>query len=253
MLTLIQPIGRYFQLDEQGFVLNDTRSDAIPIYLNQLLETITAAYQATYGDALHSVWLRGSLARGLFVQSISDIDTFALVYQANIRWKNVDLVNFDKSSFPFEVECCISSFSETFTQQNPALAMQIQTQAHCLWGKDIRTELPKHRPSKTMAMHYKWLVEDIQAFLIQKRYHPKDSQAILKLLLRSGFELVMPRLGRYTPDLYYCYISFACYYPDKELLMREILWHYLNPLDFERIVYLVRTLGTWMLKEYEDF
>ncbi len=249
----IRPIGRYFKLDDQGFVLNDTHPSDIPHSYTILLKQLITAYQVTYPDKLHSIWLRGSLARGLFIEKISDIDVFALLKTPNIRWENATLKQFHTEQYPFSIETCISSYSNDFLTKNPALAMQIQTQSHCLWGQDIRADLPLYRPSKLMALSYRWLELDIKIFLEKENKATEEYQSILKLLLRTAFELVMERANQYTPDLYYCYLTSARFYPTKELVLREILWHYLNPLDFERIVYLVRTLSPWIIEQLEDF
>ncbi len=48
-----------------------------------LLRSIIDAYQAVYGKELLGVYLRGSLPQGLFLQGVSDVDTYALVLEGN--------------------------------------------------------------------------------------------------------------------------------------------------------------------------
>jgi tRNA nucleotidyltransferase (CCA-adding enzyme) len=96
----IKPIGKYLSQEENGFIVNDLSIEKIDEKWLPILETIVETYQAKLGENLVSVYLRGSVARNLAVDNISDLDTFALVKSTfsdkKIRWK---MANFQSSTF----------------------------------------------------------------------------------------------------------------------------------------------------------
>ena len=72
----------------------------------------------------------------------------------------------------------------------------------------------------------------------------------MRLLLRSGYELVMHREGRWTNDLYLCYESMARHHPDTAELARETLELALNPVsDGDRTTALVQRYTPWIYSE----
>ena len=73
---------------------------------------------------------------------------------------------------------------------------------------------------------------------------------LTKVVIRAGFELVMEREQRYTTSLYYCYQSFAKYYPQKASLMEHALRLYLNPSStLNDLTQLAHNLCDWLVRE----
>lgn len=73
---------------------------------------------------------------------------------------------------------------------------------------------------------------------------------LTKILVRSGFELVMEREQRYTTCLYWCYRSFASHYPGRAALMERALFFYLNPSGSpDDLLPLARDLGEWLVDQ----
>src|SRR5690606_41345984 len=65
--------------DAEGFL--PTRPDRRPIAgpWASAVALVVDAYRDRLGPALHSVYVRGSVARGLAVEGVSDLDTFAVL------------------------------------------------------------------------------------------------------------------------------------------------------------------------------
>lgn len=247
----IEPIGSYFPMDEDGFILNPTHWNKIEADWTLVIHEIVEAYHLNIGEALKAIYVRGSVAKGEAVKGFSDIDMFALVKpnfsEKPIRWKTADFQKVleqqlqRKYSFVKAIECNIATYQTAFLTSN--LAMVIQTQSLCVWGEDVSSLIPPYQPNEQLRLNSKWLKEDIQAFknLSTVAYQPEDGQAMLKILLRVGFELVMPQVGKFTNDLYLCYRDFSIYYPKYEADMRQCLFWYLNPpsqkQDLEKVVY----------------
>jgi predicted nucleotidyltransferase len=200
--------------------------------------------------------LRGSVARGNSVDDFSDIDIFALIYDWEERWKMAewqpDLQKELQTEFPFvrEVEIMMTPYFEDFSQKNPRLAMIVKTQSLGIFGNDLSKTIPPFLPNEKMILHLTWLEEDVNDFLQKEKTTTRDCQEVTKILIRSGFELVMEKEQKFTTDLYFCYHIFSKYFPEKEDEMREMLHLYLNPMEEELYLKkLVRSLGNWMVEK----
>lgn len=255
----IQPIGAFLSMDADGFIINDLKIENIQSIWNKPIDIIVQQYQNYYKERLHSIYLRGSVGRGLAVPYVSDMDTFALIYSDKfIRWENMkkqmEIEQIIQSKFPFVngIEMNIASFGDNFYKKNPRLGMVIQTQSLCIYGNNISKELPKFRPTD-LCLNTKWFAEDLNEFkekLAFKSITKTDCKAIMKLIIRVGFELVVEREQRFTPDLYLCYKCFSKYYPNKEKEMRQALDYFLNPItDLQILTAFVNQFRHWFLLE----
>ena len=83
---MIKPIGDYFPQAPDGTILNPCSPDHIPVAWRPGITYLASLYQRFLGDRLHSVYLRGSIVRGLPEASVLDIDSFALVHDLEPRW-----------------------------------------------------------------------------------------------------------------------------------------------------------------------
>lgn len=256
----VEAIGGFFPLDAQGYVINPTDEHLIPTSWHPLLHQFLHVYQYHFGKNLNSMWVRGSLARGYLRATWSDVDVFALVSQQRPqRWKELippaEQQKQLKKLLPpgFEQvqwEMMYSSFDKYEVAVMPKLAMLIQTQSLCWWGEDIRAELPQYKPGKAMALHYRWLSTDWEEFQGTTHHNSATIQSFLKSLIRTAFELVMLRLGKFTPDLYWCVDGFSQYYPEKGLTMKKILNLYDQPLKEKyQLSLLLEEITPWILGE----
>ncbi|HFB99280.1 MAG TPA: nucleotidyltransferase domain-containing protein, partial [Phaeodactylibacter sp.] len=233
----IQAIGNFFPQDKNGFILNDASLAKVPKHWLPVIEKIKNAYLKHLNKQVHSIYLRGSIARGVGVDYFSDVDVFALLRDVECRWEvaswQSSLEKKMQEEYPFvkEVEVMLSSYFKDFYKKNPRLAMVIKTQSLCIFGEDLNEEIPPFFPNEKMILHLTWLKDDVDDFLKKEKITKKEGQAMMKILLRSGFELVMEKEQKYTTDLYWCYQVFSKYFPKKEKEMRGILHLYLNPIE----------------------
>jgi hypothetical protein len=146
----------------------------------------------------------------------------------------------------------LATFDEAFLSSN--LGMIIKTQSLLLFGQDIAKQIRNYKAEESMMLNKHWLAKDLVSFLAieQADFELRNCQEIMKLILRSGFELVMRRVGKYTPDLYICYRDFSKYYPQKSTEMRQVLDWFLNPISDKSLLnYFIDKFGKWLLKEIE--
>ena len=251
----IRQVGGFFPLDEEGYIDNPCGWEHIDRRWYPPLSLIVKTYRRQLGDQLHSVWLRGSLARGLAVEGIADVDSFALVHlPVFVHWQEAPWQGEEAREvlqrFPFagEVEFVLNSFHEQLASCNRRLSMLIATQSMPLSGEDIRPLLPKCRPGPDMMLYCRRLASDMEIFRRKPTYTARDCRELTKAILRSSMEMTGAGTGQFTPDLYWCYRVFAGHFPSRAGAMRQMLHYYLNPVaGDERARSAILKLGRWLV------
>lgn len=254
--------GSFLPQDENGFILNTLSLTAVQPLWQPPLSVILAAYQTNFPTNLHSIYLRGSVARGLAVPHHSDIDLVALIENSDfIRWQTASCeAEIEKevlAKFPFVagIEMNIASYASDFYTQNPRVAMVLKTQSLCLWGESILPTLPPFLPSRAMCLNHQWLEADILAFqksLVEDTARLSDCQAMMKIIVRTGFELTVERVQKFTNDLDICCATFCNYYPNKSLEMRQALQWFLTPTRSKSaLLPFLASFGQWLIEECE--
>ncbi len=253
----IQPIGIYFPQDQEGHVLNPTRMELIPAHWRPLLEEVQEQYRIRLGESLHSIWLRGSVARGTAVDGVSDLDSFALVLdKPEICWQSADWeaevarALRQKYSFVGQIEFQLNSYVEYFAHAFPRISMIVKTQSLHLWGADIRSKLPDYHPGRDMCLYYRWIAGDVADYLQKPAISIDEWRSLLKTFIRAGFELVMEREQRFTLDLFCCVEAFSRHYAEKSGEMQLALQYFVEPPpSLRQKRRFVEKLGRWLEKE----
>lgn len=81
--TSIRKLGSVLDVDEEGYIVKAASNDKIQFKWPPAVDEVVEAYKQHLGDRLHSVYVRGSVARGEAIDDISDIDTVALITTSN--------------------------------------------------------------------------------------------------------------------------------------------------------------------------
>lgn len=259
-MAKVEAIGGFFPLDAQGNILNPTSRDLIPIPWHAALSAILATYQDHFGKNLQSLWVRGSLARGLANADWSDLDVFGLIQATDsVRWASISLSLRKEKKLrellpigfrQVPLEMMYSTFNLNEIGQMPKIGMLIKTQSLCWWGNDISPRLPNYRPGTSMMLHHRWLAADWEELAGARACGESTYQSFIKTLIRTAFELVMERSGKYTPDLYWCVEAFAQYYPKKAITLKKILNLYVQPLKEKyQLTALLEEITPWIISE----
>ncbi len=253
----IRPTGSYFEVDENSYLKNPASLDKIQEKWKPLVDDVIEVYRNKFGENLHSVYIRGSVAKGEAVDRVSDLDSFAYVNLSKEEiekgWQREGQVLL-KEKYPFAEDI------EITVMPVPEKASLMIAQSVCVYGESM--EVPPKKPGKDMLNHLyhfeerhanarKWL-ENISDD--EKEQIMSKCTWLMKDILRTGFELTMERSGRYTRDLYLFYKDFSEYYPDKEPLMRHILDLTLNPTsDKQKVLEIRDEIIPWMAEEAKKF
>jgi predicted nucleotidyltransferase len=279
----ILEIGQVLEPDDKGFIINQSNLDKIvdPWWL--VVEAVKEGYINNLGDKAHSIYIRGSVARGQAREQISDVDSLAVVHgkQPNLAW-GAGLSKELAERFPFcaGVEIVCLPYDELLHADdnvNASWRMMLKTQCVCIFGEDLTARLPAYRPGADMVVHaddvrrpIERLSDDLRALaLIGKlpfsaRFFKFLSDGcrpvvrlgcaeIMKRIIRAGFEVVMEEEGVYTRDLYPCYKIFSKHFPEKERSMRTALELAINPSsDPQEVLSFLDDFGPWIIAKAED-
>jgi len=253
----IENIGSYFDVDEQGFIINPTSLEKIQSQWKPVIEEVSKVYQDVYSENLENVYIRGSVAKGQAVENISDIDTFAYVNldkdNINYEWVN-DAEKIITKKYPF-VESVEFSVSPISSAKDNKI---ILNQSLCVYGRPV--DVPRLKIDKNLAIHAPNFINRINRFkdFYEQEKTPEQIKSHcvwqMKGLLRVGAEITLERSKKYTRDLYKCYEVFSEYYPEKEQEMREVLDLALNPTDDKDIIKdVMDSFGFWLLDESKKY
>ena len=74
MTIILKNIGRLWQLDPEGFLVNEAHSEKIVPPFDRVVTVVRETYLKYARENIHSIYLRGSIPRGLAIEGISDVD-----------------------------------------------------------------------------------------------------------------------------------------------------------------------------------
>lgn len=254
----IKDIGSFLELDGKGFLVNPTSLSKIISPWKEAIEDIKSEYIENLGiENIHSIWLRGSVAKGAAIENVSDIDTFCLtnkpVEELNIAWiKDSEKQILKKFKFPSSIEFGFKEYKKL--EKASWKTFTIKTEGICIHGEDISKEVEPYAPNKELA---NILNENLPRVIEQTKNYFKTTKRpefictwIMKRFLRQGLILTLAKEKKYSRDLYKCYEIFSKVYPEKEKEMMKTLDLAINPTsNKEEMISILDSFGNWIIKE----
>ncbi|UOQ49024.1 nucleotidyltransferase [Gracilibacillus caseinilyticus] len=263
----IKNIGRFCLTDTNGYIINDANLKKINHEYYKVIEEVIKVYNKHLKNDLHSIYIRGSIPRGLGIYSISDIDTIAVTTKQS---SEIDVKWVDKAEQELnEKYTCVSGIEFSFycmedvleTNHFSIIPFMIKTHSVCVFGDDISGLLPDYQADKTLGNeHLVNLREQIElAKEDLKGNEDKEDildccRWIMKIIVRAGLALVIEKEHKYTRDLFPAYTLFSTYYPEKEPAMKQAVKYAIEPVeDPKEIVDYLNKMGPWMIEEAEKW
>ena len=222
----IKKIGKVLHVGSKGYLVSESSKNNIVSPWDAPVQDLIDEYTKRLGDNLHSLYIRGSVARGTAVENMSDIDGLLLLKapcgQLEVSWyKDFEEQFLARHSFVKGLDIPVKNVEEMVPEQNPVGCFTLKVMAVCVAGEDILPQLPRVKPGPG-AFVVRWglkkmlesrAVEDVS----RRQIH------LAKHILRTGMELVMEREQAFTRDLYPCYELFSKYYPQYSEKMYRVL------------------------------
>ncbi|WP_138419676.1 nucleotidyltransferase [Aquibacillus sediminis] len=266
-MTTIKNIGRFCPTDDNGYILKDSSFNKInPEYL-KVIDEVTKYYQTHLGVELHSVYVRGSIPRGLGIRGVSDLDTIAITKKdpndIDLKWvgkaeqdlnKRFNCINGVEFSF-YHMDDMLDT--STFS----IIPFMIKTHSVCVYGEDLNGHLPNYKADKTIGNEHLFNLKN-QIKQAKEDLDGNDDMDdvldccgwIMKIIVRAGLALVIAEENKYTRDLFPAYEVFSSYYPDKEPDMKQALQYAIHPVaNANEIIDFLDDMGNWMISESEKW
>lgn len=245
----ILPIGKFHEINQRGEILNCCiypiiqKEYEIPIYL------AVDGIKDKIGNKIHSIYLRGSVAKGIAIHDISDIDLVILSKDKISEQENQELYSEVASKICSQYRFIkgIEMYCQHIdTLKNTSAQFMFKTQCICIEGQDIIPSLPNFLISTPHLYTFHSLASNISSTIEGKHSMPW----LMKKIVRAGLELCMTREQCYTRDLYPCYEIFRKYYPEKEPQMKIALEIAIgNKIDKIEGIALIHEIGNFLLTE----
>lgn len=239
---MIQPqrIGRFLTVDRFGYVQPDVAIGFVDHTWRPLVEFVIGSLMRRQG--VRSIYLRGSIPRGLAIENVSDAD-FIYLSEINFDAADSDLEQAASANFPFVNGLELFRLDRAQLdkihrpQRRPYFHMLLKTQCLFLAGDDIARDIEPFRIGPDMVSHVFSLANEFSR--LRSRLEPDRHAGIehsarqwfSRRIVRSGFEVTMNRSCRFTRDLYLCYEQFAQFYPERSEQMYQVLINCLNGAD----------------------
>ena len=260
----IQKYGAVLHTDADGYLVPDVSLNNIVPPWDEAVNFVKEAYIKHLGKSLHSVYIRGSVARGLAVEGLSDIDTFALVRGNPLKTENdrdwVKQVSEQyMKCFPFSHRPEIWFYGKEPFSENLEEKWWLKVGAVCICGEDLIPRIPPVKLERVVAdsqFERDYITRIVQRVHEGAKQYPEPERIqtgcrwICKRFLRAGMDLVLSRSKVFTRDLYYCYEEFAKFYPQQDAAMWQALEYAINPTgNLEELLPLIEELGDFLAQE----
>jgi len=252
----IKKIGKVLQVDKNGYLIKQASAKLINSYWFKIVKTAVKEYQKGFNTNIQSIYVRGSIAQGTAIKGISDLDIIIILNNSVSEDDKKLLLKIEKSlkkQFPFVKYYNINLTTKEQIKKSKKLLFFLKIQSVCVYGTDISIKLPKIKPGKNTTIHTPYL-----ELILNERYEEilknnnkeqiKNScSALMKVILRVGYELVAKREKAFTRDLYFCYKGFIKYYPGKDKEMYQVLDLALNPTSNKKEIFnIMDGFGKWL-------
>jgi uncharacterized protein len=266
-LTKVKNIGRFCPTDCNGNIVNDSSLSNINPAFSKVIEETADLYQTHLKEELHSIYIRGSIPRGLGIEGVSDLDTIALM---NKSIQDIDLGWVDKAEqYLNQKYNCVDGVEFSFysiedvleTDHFSIISFMIKTHSVCVYGKDVSDRLPDYKADITLGnehlVNLKRQIDQAKEDLVgneDKEDIVDCCRWIMKIIVRAGLALVIDKESNYTRDLYPAYKAFAKHYPGKESEMKHAVHFAINPVASpDEILEFLEQMGNWMINEAEKW
>jgi len=264
-------MGRYWTTDDEGFLLNDCHTTRLRGEWAAAADDVVGAYRRLLGEDLHSVYLSGSVPRGLATTGASDLDAIAVLHPGA-----------DPALSTAEAEARLTARHQVTTHVSMEIwphhwldagsraeavaefwifPFILNVHAACLEGPDLGREFgPYHlRPeiARDDLMQTSSDIVEARAELLRAEAPAEVvywCRRIMKNLIRSGFGLVMMDVGAYTRDLDLCVAAFSKFHPDRALEMEHTHALARCPAPHaDGVVEWLDAFGSWMTERAEEW
>jgi hypothetical protein len=266
---MARPRGRLWRI-ENGVIQNDAHPDIIQAPFRAVVDDVVKAYTGAISADIDSIYITGSVARGLASEGESDLNSFAVLAATS----DPDLVLQDwvadaedalgaRHPAVTGVQLELWPYYSVFTDPSrfSVGAFIIRTHSACVWGVDLSTQLPDYRVSPAIANDdLVQIADDLADALDAIRDDPRAEVVRLwcryaaRCFLRSGFGLVQMQEGVHTRDADVCRDYLVRHFPARAGDFQQALLYAHQPTGTARdALRFLEAAADWIIPRAEEW
>ncbi|GAB1422348.1 hypothetical protein MASR2M15_25770 [Anaerolineales bacterium] len=268
--------GRLWQVDQAGNLINEGDYRLIDPIFKPLIKDVIRAYTRNIEADLHSIYLTGSIARGLGIVGQSDLDVIGIIDHT----RDPDMVMQDW--LEIEEDALTAQYANLVSQVQFDLfppgavygtgeefsigAFIIRTHSACIWGPDLANTLPDFNINDQQTRlgiandDIVQIKEEIEEALADLHDDTSPANAaywsrrISKNILRTGFAFVMTNRAIHSRDPDIAYQYFASAYPDQAPDMAKALSFVEDPTtNTQELILFLQSHGQWIIDQADQW
>jgi predicted nucleotidyltransferase len=264
-ITIHMELSRFWKTDASGYLLNDVRPMDSSIELKQVTELLKERLKSG-NSQIHSAYVTGSVARGLYKHGQSDLDLFFVLpsgishysdLEADVRNLESDLAK----GFPLfsDVQIELWPWNYVFPIKNifSIGSFVIKTHSLCFFGEDLSKKISPFKLSGNIPNDdIVQIKADIEEALqeIENNINPANvkywGRRIAKNIVRTAFGIVCLKEGKFTRDIELCAGVFSKYFPEKtreiDIASKLIRSPTADPLQLKEFL---EGFGPWLINQ----
>lgn len=255
-------IGCFFDLDENGFLINPSSKDKVQDEWLPVIIELLGSFKKNHSAYIDSIYLRGSVARGTAVKNKSNIN-LVVVIDENCE----EFIKNDKKILKMQDEI-LNKFD--FVLDIDLIFVPLSCVNDDLWSlfidsipiysvKEYHLPIINKKIDSRLLMHlnklevYGKILNDCNFEKLEKKEICKICKCLMKILICSGMNLTLSRELKYSKDLYPCFSVFCKYYPKKREEMEMVFNLFIDPTyDPIKIKEINNGFGAWILEEFKN-
>ena len=247
-----------FKKDDDGNLLPIVSQDTIAPSWRELIDKTKEVGLEFLGKNVISIYVTGSVARGVPDGKSSDLDMFAIVHEGISHDDEIQLEEKVKELSDKEINFHAIPVTRLFGDKpKPRMQFIIKLLGTPVHGENLGDLLPDWKTDINTA---RALTEDIEKHIekIKKALEETEDdeevahlgRKIMKKFIRQAFYHAMIERGVYTSSFETAYVLCSQVYPEKKELLRQaysICTHPTN--DKETVIALINSIGPWVIEE----
>lgn len=237
-VVTIKKIGSLIYANVDGVLISDIDPRRLQPEWFVVAEEFVARVIKIFQHKIYSIYLRGSVANGTAIQSISDVD-FCIISLNHLTNNEKEFIRQIASEIN-NSNTFITRFDIGFYTADEIISVKekvlLKLRSICMYGNVLADQITDPRSGRDVCVTLLGLESEIiktRDEIVHGLYTPENVAAtckwMAKRVVRSGLELVSKREGCYTRDLYPCWKTFSEYYPQYQREMERVLELAISP------------------------
>ena len=260
--------GRLWQIDERGYLINDAKLEHIQPRFQAVMDDVIHEYVSNIGKDIHSIYLTGSIPRGLAVEGKSDLNAIAVLeYYSDPELVLQDWIEPAEKAIVAKHDCVSDVQMELYPHgwllfdesEFSIAAFILKTHAVCVWGADISPDLTEYKftdKATRIAIANDDIVQldpDVDEAIHEIETEKSSANVkywckrICKNIVHAAFGLVMVDERVHTRDIDISVRYFLKHYPNEQDNIQQAVDFIANPTESAQdILDYLKSFGYWL-------